>query len=289
MARHRVIRARSGFRLATVQFGGRFADEAVYLRELARAQMAMLEVEEAYRVSRRRALIVFEGWDAGGKGGTIQRLMARLDPRWIRVWAIGRPSPDEQGRHYLWRFWEKLPPPGHIAIFDRSWYGRVLVERVEQLVSRHDWRRAYHEINEFEAMLTADGIAVVKLFLHVSAEEQLRRLRERVANPWKHWKIEADDIRNYARRADYIKAIDEMFERTSTKTAPWYIVPGEHKWFARVAAIDMAAKVLGKGMSLGPSPVDPNVLSTAQELLDEKTVAALALIDPPEGKGGKNH
>ena len=289
MARHRVIRARSGFRLATVQFGGRFADEAVYLRELARAQMAMLEVEEAYRVSRRRALIVFEGWDAGGKGGTIQRLMARLDPRWIRVWAIGRPSPDEQGRHYLWRFWEKLPPPGHIAIFDRSWYGRVLVERVEQLVSRHDWRRAYHEINEFEAMLTADGIAVVKLFLHVSAEEQLRRLRERVANPWKHWKIEADDIRNYARRADYIKAIDEMFERTSTKTAPWYIVPGEHKWFARVAAIDMAAKVLGKGMSLGPSPVDPNVLSTAQELLDEKTVAALALIDAPEGKGGKNH
>ncbi|HYM73454.1 MAG TPA: polyphosphate kinase [Stellaceae bacterium] len=271
------VKATPGFTLAGLDLGRQLRDEAAYKRALAAAQIAMLEVEQAFRVSGRRGIIVFEGWDAGGKGGTIQRLTAQLDPRWMRVWAIGKPSPDEQGRHYLWRFWEKLPPPGHIAVFDRSWYGRVLVERVEGLIARDEWRRAYREINEFEGMLIDDGVRLVKIFLHVSAGEQLKRLAERIADPLKHWKIEGDDIRNYASRRAYIAAMDEMFEHTSIKRARWHVVAGEHKWFARVAAIRTAVKILGKGIELGPPPVDKAVAKTAAELLNKNELAALGL------------
>jgi AMP-polyphosphate phosphotransferase len=269
------IEVKRGFKLATLDFSQRLHDEQTYQRRLEAAQIAMLEIEEDFRVSGRRGIVAFEGWDAGGKGGAIQRLTAKLDPRWVRVWAIGPPSPDEQGRHYLFRFWEKLPPPGHIAVFDRSWYGRVLVERVEHLIKPAEWQRAYDEINEFEEMLVADGIRLVKIFLHVSAVEQLKRLAERIADPLKHWKIEADDIRNFSRREDYLVAMDEMFERTSTKTARWHAIAGEHKWFARVTAIETAVKVLGKGLKLEPQPVDPAVEKAARKLLRKKEIAAL--------------
>jgi polyphosphate kinase 2 (PPK2 family) len=235
----------------------------------------MLAVEQDFRVSGRRGIVMFEGWDAGGKGGAIQRLTATLDPRWVRVWAIGVPTPEEQGRHYLFRFWEKLPPSGHIAVFDRSWYGRVLVERVEGLIAKAAWRRAYDEINEFEQMLVDDGIRLVKIFLHVSADEQLKRLGERIADPLKHWKIEADDIRNFHRRNDYLQAIDEMFARTSTKTARWHAIAGEHKWFARVAALETAVKVLGEGLDLTPLPVDKSVEETARKLLGQRELTVL--------------
>jgi len=269
------VEVKRGFKLRGLDLGQRLHDEDVYQRRLEAGQIAMLELQQDFRVTGRRGIVMFEGWDAGGKGGAIQRLTAKLDPRWLRVWAIGVPSADEQGRHYLYRFWEKLSPPGHIAVFDRSWYGRVLVERVEGLIPREAWRRAYREINEFEEILVADGIRLVKIFLHVSAEEQLKRLAERIADPLKHWKIEADDIRNFHRRDDYLEAMDEMFEHTSTRAARWHVVSGEHKWFARVAAIESAVKVLGKGLKLAPAPVDPAVEETARKLLNKKDIAAL--------------
>jgi polyphosphate kinase 2 (PPK2 family) len=269
------VKVKHGFTLDKLDLGRKFPDEKTYKRALDQAQTAMLEVEQAYRVGALRGIVMFEGWDAGGKGGAIQRLTEKLDPRYVRVWAIGKPTPEEQGRHYLWRFWEKLPLPGHIAVFDRSWYGRVLVERVEGLIDKATWRRAYHEINEFERMLTDDGIRLVKIFLHVSAGEQLKRLAERIADPLKHWKIEGSDIVNYARRADYSAAIDEMFARTSTKAAPWHVIPGDHKWFARVAATETAVGVLGEGLELGPPPVDKSVEKAARKLLGKRELAVL--------------
>jgi len=285
-----VIEAKSGFRLAKLDLAQSLPGKSHYERRLAAAQIGMLEVQQAYKVAGRRGIVLFEGWDGGGKGGTIQRLTERLDPRWLRVWAIGAPTADEQGRHYLWRFWQRLPLPGHIAVFDRSWYGRVLVERVANLTPKADWQRAFREINEFERMLADDGVRLIKLFLHVSREEQLRRLAERIASPIKHWKIAPDDIENYAQRKDYIAAMDEMFERTSTQTARWHVVPGEHKWFARVAAIETAVAALGRGLDLKPLPIDADVFDKASRLLKKDEITALGLNggkNPKQGKGAR--
>jgi polyphosphate kinase 2 (PPK2 family) len=275
------VKAKSGFALAKLELDRRLKDEATYLQKLRKLQTAMLELEEIYRVERRRGIIAVEGWDASGKSGAIQRLIEKLDPRWVQVWPIGRPSPEEQGRHYLWRFWQRLPPPGQIAIFDRTWYGRVLVERVEALARPKEWRRAYDEINAFEKMLVDDGVRLVKLFLHISDEEQLRRFRERITTPIKHWKMSPEDIRNRARRRDYLAALDDMFALTSTATAPWHIVPAEFKWYGRVAAAKTVVKILGKGIGLGPPALDPEIVKTAAEILDEKAMAALGLPSPP--------
>ena len=278
------VKVKSGFRLAEVELDRRLPDEASYLRKLRKSQLAMLELEEIYRVERRRGIIALEGWDASGKSGAIQRLIEKLDPRWVQVWPIGRPSPEEQGRHYLWRFWQKLPPPGQIAIFDRTWYGRVLVERVEGLARPKEWRRAYDEINAFEKMLVDDGIRLVKLFLHISDEEQLRRFRERIATPTKHWKISPEDIRNRAHRRDYLAALDDMFELTSTAMAPWHVVPAEYKWFARVALAKTVVKALGKGITLGPPALDPAVGNAAAQILGRKEMSALGLAEPGRAK-----
>ncbi len=197
---HGAVPVKRGVTLASLDLTHRLPHKEAYEHELDRAQIDMLKVEQAYRVNGLRGIVVFEGWDAGGKGGAIQRLTARLDPRQVQVHEIGKPSPDEQARHYLWRFWQRLPLPGNIAVFDRSWYGRVLVERVERLTPEPDWRRAYREIVEFERMLVDDGVRLVKLFLHVSAEEQLKRLAERIACPNQQGKNTAADFRNYARR-----------------------------------------------------------------------------------------
>jgi len=271
------VEVKRGFALDQLDLGRKILDEAAYKKALAAAQVAMLQVEQAFRVGGLRGIVLFEGWDGGGKGGAIQRLTERLDPRWVNVWAIGKPTPEEQERHYLWRFWQRLPGAGHIAVFDRSWYGRVLVERVEGLIDKEAWRRAYREIAEFEKMLIDDGVRLVKIFLHVSAGEQLRRLGERIADPTKHWKIEEADIRNYAERGAYVEAIDEMFERTSTDIAPWHAIAGEHKWFARTAALQTAVDVLGKGLNLRPPPVDKAVEKTARKLLSKKERAVLGL------------
>ncbi len=278
------VKVKTGFKLAELDLERRLADEAGYQQKLRKLQIAMLELEEIYRVERRRGIIALEGWDASGKSGAIQRLIEKLDPRWVQVWSIGRPTPEEQGRHYLWRFWQRLPPPGQIAIFDRTWYGRVLVERVEGLARPKEWRRAYDEINAFEKMLVDDGVRLVKLFLHISDAEQLRRFRERIATPTKHWKMSAEDIRNRAHRRDYLSALDDMFALTSTAAAAWYVVPADYKWFARVALAKTVVKALGKGIALGPPALDPAVVEAAEQIMSRKEMAALGLAEPGRAK-----
>ena len=182
-------------------------------------------------------VIVYEGWDASGKGGSIRRLTRELDPRGYEVVPIGAPTPQELSHHYLRRFWIQLPKAGHIGIFDRSWYGRVLVERVEGFASETEWRRAYQEINEFEASLVRFGTALVKFWLHISPEEQLRRFEAREADPFRRWKITPDDWRNRDKWDAYYDAVGEMIQRTSTSYAPWTVIEGDDKPWARVKAL----------------------------------------------------
>lgn len=231
-------------RLADVREHPRFKDAEEYEERLHGLQLRLLSAQQMLRRKGRRAIVAFEGWDAAGKGGAIRRLVERLDPRSFRVYPIGAPRPDEQARHYLWRFWQKLPGPGEIAIFDRSWYGRVLVERVERTADKAEWRRAYDELNRFEQLLTDDGCPVVKLFLHITKKEQLRRFRERERNPLKNWKIGPDDWRNRKAWRRYEKAIDDMFDRTDTGFAPWHLIPANHKWFARTESLRRVVKSL---------------------------------------------
>jgi polyphosphate kinase 2 (PPK2 family) len=225
----------------------RMADKDAYEVALHDVQLRLLRQEQRYFREKRRAVVVLEGWDASGKGGAIRRLTEKLDPRGINVWSIAAPREDEQARHYLYRFWKKLPPPATWAIFDRSWYGRVLVERVEKLCPKPAWKRAYREINAFERMLTDDGVVLVKLFLHISKSEQLLRFKERENNPYKRWKLGKDDWRNRGKWRAYEKAIDEMFVKTSTSDAPWILVAGDYKWYARVTACRAIADALEAG------------------------------------------
>jgi len=200
-----------------------------YDAALAAVQKRLSHLQVAHVVCNLRSMILFEGWDAAGKGGAIQRLTMGWDPRHFHVWPIGAPSNAESERHFLWRFWQKIPARGRIAIFDRTWYGRVLVERVEAYASERCWRRAYDEINEFEAQQQADGVNIVKLFLHVTQEEQDKRLAARLEHPWKRWKVTPEDFRNRARRADYLEAIADMFRETDTRWAPWTVIDGNNK------------------------------------------------------------
>jgi polyphosphate kinase 2 (PPK2 family) len=155
----------------------------------------------------------------------------------LQVYPIAAPRPDEQARHYLWRFWQKLPLPSEIAVFDRTWYGRVLVERVEKFASKKEWQRAYGEINDFERLLTDDGCPVIKIYLHITKDEQLKRFKEREKNPYKNWKIGPDDWRNRKRWKSYERAIDDMLEKTDTAVAPWHLIAGNHKWHARTEVV----------------------------------------------------
>lgn len=183
------------------------------------------------------SVIVYQGWDAAGKGGNIKRLTARLDPRHYDVYATGKPSGDELTHHYLWRFWKNLPRDGHMAVYDRSWYGRVLVERVEGFCSEEEWRRAYQEINEFEQQVSAHGTVIVKFFIHIDRDEQERRFKARQKDPLKGWKITEEDWRNREKWPLYEPATVEMLTRTSTPHAPWTIVPGNDKPYARLMAL----------------------------------------------------
>jgi len=257
-------------RLDDVDRDKKLKDEGEYDERLSKVQKRLLTIQQAYLRDRRRAIVVFEGWDAAGKGGAIQRLSARLDPRQCKVWPIAAPKPDEQARHYLYRFWQRLPEPSTIAVFDRSWYGRVLVERVDKLIPPKDWKRAYEEINEFEDILVDDGIRLIKIFLHIGAREQLRRFAERVTDRYKHWKITPDDFRAHARRVDYKRAYDDMFQRTSTRNARWHVIPADHKWYARVTALELIADELARGVDLSPSPIDPKLMKIARKVLGRK-------------------
>lgn len=247
--------------------GGIIGDKSTYAKSLKRLQKQILSIQQAYYHQGLRAIIVFEGWDASGKGGAIRRLTERLDPRGVKVHPIGTPTADEQGRHYLYRFQTRLPIPGTWSIFDRSWYGRVLVERIEGFAATHEWQRAYQEINEYERMLRDDGVRIVKIFLHISKDEQLRRFEERLHNPNKRWKLTSEDIRNRERWGEYTQAIDEMFLRTSTESVPWQIIAANHKWHARIEVLKTIASVLAKGIDTSPPELDPKVVAEAEQRL----------------------
>jgi polyphosphate kinase 2 (PPK2 family) len=182
--------------------------------------------------------ILFEGWDASGKGGCIRRLVSPLDPRHVRVRQFAAPTADERRHHFLQRFSSALPGWGGMAVLDRSWYGRVLVERVEGFATEAEWRRAYPQIVQYESGLAAEGLVLVKLWLHVSADEQLRRFRAREKDPLKRWKLTGEDWRNFSRRADYEPAVEEMLSTTDHESARWHVVSAESKRYARVAVLE---------------------------------------------------
>jgi AMP-polyphosphate phosphotransferase len=213
-------------------------DKKSYEEQLAKLQLRLLTAELELRESKKSIVIAFEGWDAAGKGGAVKRLTERLDPRAFGVHAIGAPTDEERKHHYLWRFWTRLPPRGRWALFDRTWYGRVLVERVEGFAKKKEWKRAYREINEFERMLVDDGTVLVKIFLAITKEEQAKRFDEREKNPYKRWKIGPEDWRNREHWDQYVEAAEEMFAETSTAHAPWKVLGADKKWHARVAVLE---------------------------------------------------
>jgi AMP-polyphosphate phosphotransferase len=205
--------------------------------------------------------VIFDGEDASGKGGAIRRLVAELDPRHVRVVQFAAPTYDEKRHHFLRRFWPALPGWGGMAVFDRSWYGRVLVERVEGLATREQWLRAYDEINGFERTLADEGMILIKFWLHISGEEQLKRFKRREKDPLKSWKLTDEDWRNREKRDAYKQAVEDMVARTSVEPhAPWHLVPAESKRYARVAVIDTVIEDIEAGMRRHgmepPPPID---------------------------------
>ncbi len=182
--------------------------------------------------------VLFEGWDASGKGGAIKRLVEPMDPRHVRVVQFAAPTHDEKRHHFLWRFNGALPGWGGMAVLDRSWYGRVMVERVEGFASEPEWRRGYEEIDAFEKLMTNAGTVLIKFFLHVSEKEQLKRFEARAQEPLKSWKLTDEDWRNREKREEYELALEEMFERTSTAHAPWHLIEGDSKRYARVKVVE---------------------------------------------------
>jgi len=196
-------------------------------------QLQMLRIQQSIWHNKQRVIIVFEGFDAAGKGGAIRKITEVLDPRGIRVYPVGEPGQEEQSKHWLSRFWNMLPSPGMITVLDRSWYGRVLVERVENLTEKKNWRRAYNEIIQFEKYLVDDGIHLIKIFLAVSKGEQLIRFQDRLNDPYKQWKITEADIRAREKWDNYVSAVDEMLFKTNT-SSPWHLLPADNKYESRL-------------------------------------------------------
>jgi len=220
--------------------------KAEYTHQLLEYQLKFRELAYQLYLRRRTLLVVFEGWDAAGKGGSIRRLVEKLDPRGYEVYSISAPAGEEVTHHYLWRFWRHLQPPEdkQILMFDRSWYGRVMVERVEGFCSEEAWSRAYREINEFEHQLVDAGAILVKFWLHISKDEQLRRFQQREVTPQKQWKLTDEDWRNRGKWEDCLAAAEQMLLKTSTRYAPWTIVEANFKWYARVKCLRTVVDVL---------------------------------------------
>jgi len=217
-----------------------------YDEEYKKLQLDILKCQLKVRDEGLKVIILFEGWDAAGKGGAIKRLTNPMDPRGFRVYSTSAPTDYEMSRNYLWRFWIHLPARGEIVIFDRSWYGRVLVERIEKFASEEEWKRAYDEINNFEKTLVDDGAVMLKFFIHISKDEQERRFRERETNPLKKYKIGKEDFRNRGKWDEYLIAYEDMFENTNTPHAKWHIIEGNDKHFARMKVLRKFVKKLRK-------------------------------------------
>ena len=221
-------------------------DKLAYEKALLEAQLRLRELAHRMYREQRSAIVVYEGWDTAGKGGNIRRVTEKLDPRGFHVYQIAAPEGDDKVHQYLWRFWRRLisPEDKQLVLFDRSWYGRVLVERVEGFATEEEWRRAYREINEFERQLKQARIALVKFWIHISPEEQLHRFEAREETPHKRWKLTDEDWRNRQKWEEYEAAVEEMLRRTSTSSAPWTVIAGNDKRHARVAAATHLADVL---------------------------------------------
>ncbi len=238
--------------LDTVDLSKSIIDKQNYKKELIKHQVALFTLGYQVYVQKRPVIMVYEGWDAAGKGGNIKRVTERLDPRGYVVHPIAAPKGEDATRHYLYRFWRRLPESGQIAIFDRSWYGRVLVERVEGFCNEEDWKRAYREINQFERQLADFGMIIFKFWIHISNEEQLSRFEARKDDQLKNWKLTDEDWRNREKWDRYENAVNEMLLRTSTHTAPWTVVEGDSKWYARVRVLKTLVDRLSAELNYDP-------------------------------------
>ncbi len=233
-------------KLSEVDLSDKFIDEKEYQQKLKVLQSRLGELHNRLYRKRVPVIITYEGWDAAGKGGNIKRVTGALDPRGYEVHPIASPEPHEKARHYLWRFWTRLPKDGHIAVFDRTWYGRVMVERLEGFCSENDWKRAYNEMNEFEKELHDWGAVIIKFWVQIDKDTQLERFTERQNNPEKQWKITDEDWRNREKWDQYEMAVDEMLKKTSTTYAPWHILESVDKKYARIKALKIIIKELEK-------------------------------------------
>jgi len=228
--------------------------EKEYWRRISEEQLRLHTLQrKMFQTHKCAALVMLEGWDAAGKGGAIKRITETLDPRGFEVLAFAAPKGEDKTHHYQWRFWKHVPPHGQMAIFDRTHYGRVLVERLEGFCSEEEWRRAYREINEWEGHLLSSGCLVIKFWLHLSKDEQLRRFKSRERDPYRRYKLTEEDWRNRARWKDYEEAVEQMLQKTSTPLAPWTVVEANDKYWARVKCVKTIADKLEE--ILGPAEV----------------------------------
>ncbi|MBD8034222.1 MULTISPECIES: polyphosphate kinase 2 family protein [Solibacillus] len=258
-------------------------DKKLYKKQLKELQYEVLNIQQFLYNNKIGLIFVFEGMDAAGKGGAIKRLTEHIDPRGLIVSPISAPQPHEMRYHYMHRFWRKLPQHGQIAIFDRSWYGRVLVERIEGFAKEHEWQRAYNEINGFEKQLTDEDYIIVKFWIHIDADEQLKRFMERAEDPYKSWKLTDEDWRNREKFNLYIEAADEMFAKTNTENAPWCLIPGNDKFYARVQVLKEAVaqienQITKRGLQL------TNVFENHNEQAAESTLPEFIEIQPKQKK-----
>lgn len=224
-------------------------NEDAYSNKLKKCQSRLRDLGYQIYQSGLPVIIVYEGWDAAGKGGNIRRLVQEIDPRGYEVVPVAAPDNLEKSHHYLWRFWNKMPTSGHITIFDRSWYGRVLVERVENLCPQQDWQRAYSEIRNMEQHLTQGNTVIIKFWLQIDGKEQLKRFRERERVPHKHWKLTDEDWRNRKKYSKYVKAVEDMISQTDTQIAPWHVIPANCKRYARIACMETVLQTVKKQLS----------------------------------------
>lgn len=256
-------------------------DKKTYKKKLKALQFEMLNIQQFLFKHKIGLILSFEGMDAAGKGGAIKRLTEHIDPRGYVVHPISAPQPHELRYNYLQRFWRKLPQFGQIAIFDRSWYGRVLVERIEGFASESEWKRAYGEINAFEKQLTEDDYIIVKFWIHIDKDEQLKRFKERQEDPYKAWKLTTEDWRNREKFGLYEEAADDMISKTDTERAPWILVPGNDKLYARIKVLEetiahISREIERRGLYL------TNIIEEYTNLMDSTSSDAVKLVDSSE-------